>query len=71
MASNVIPIHARKGGGRFAVGHVFIGRYTLLQRLGHGGMGEVWAVMDEKTSLLRALKVLSPDALSAPGARDR
>ncbi len=40
-----------------------IGPYVLLDRLGAGGMGQVFRARHEPTGALRALKVLQPDAI--------
>jgi serine/threonine protein kinase len=40
------------------VGEVFAGRYELLEPIGEGGMGTVWAVRDLKLGEVRAAKLL-------------
>lgn len=44
--------------------------YRFLQALGHGGMGRVWAVVDEQLETTFALKMIHPGTLS-PVARER
>ncbi len=46
-------------------------RYTLLRRLGHGGMAEVWLARDRQTQSVVALKFLSGEHAADAAARDR
>lgn len=48
-------------GERFLPGTILAGRYTVIERAGHGGMGEVYKVEDLKLGQTVALKCL-PDA---------
>src|ERR1700730_13895784 len=50
MTEAVAPIHGRR----------LDARYTLLEKLGAGGQGEVWRAHDETRGVDIALKVLTP-----------
>ena len=47
------------GGPSFAAGDLFARRYRMRRRLGQGGMGSVFAALDESIEDVVALKVLS------------
>lgn len=46
-------------GRDLAAEDLFADRFRLLERVGGGGMGDVWAALDEKQSLRVALKVIA------------
>jgi serine/threonine protein kinase len=52
-------------------GCVFADRYRVLRRIGAGGMGAVYEVLQLETQRHRALKVLLPALVSDPDARQR
>ncbi len=48
-----------------------VGHYTLLERIGSGGMGEVFRARDEKLKRIVAIKFLARDAGADPVRRER
>src|SRR5688572_5641101 len=49
-------------------GRRLCGRYTLIEKLGAGGQGEVWRARDESRGSDLALKVLSPSLARSDAA---
>ncbi len=48
-----------------------LGRYKILEKLGSGGMGEVFVAQDTKLACKVALKILPPDVADSPARRER
>lgn len=48
-----------------------IGKYRILDRIGSGGMGEVFLVQHLNLNVRRAIKVIKPEILTKTGMRER
>ncbi|MEZ4314322.1 MAG: protein kinase [Polyangiaceae bacterium] len=57
--------------GPLAEGQIFRGRYKVISRIGAGGMGEVYEVLDQATDRRRALKLLQARNLHDDDLRKR
>ena len=56
--------------GAWAVGQT-LGRYTLRERIGAGGMGEVWKARDDRLGRTVAIKMLHGNARADETGRER
>jgi serine/threonine protein kinase/Tfp pilus assembly protein PilF len=56
---------------QLTISTLFANRYEILQKLGKGGMGEVYRVKDVKLDEEMALKVLKPDIVAHEGTIER
>lgn len=55
----------------FAPGQIVASRYRIEQRIGHGGMGEVYSAVDQEFYDRVALKTICPAFASEPSSVDR
>ena len=62
----VTPVPTTSGPWSIAPGQV-LGDFTLIQRLGRGGMGEVWEAQQESLGRKVALKLLLPERVDQKG----
>jgi serine/threonine-protein kinase len=65
------PVVHNRGGGTFASGQVVDDRYTIIEKVGLGGWGEVYRAMQHSTKREVALKILRKDVAEGQGARER
>jgi hypothetical protein len=73
------PLLAKKGAGPppvtvsvhiLTAGHK-LGRYTVIEPIGSGGMGQVYRARDQKLERVVAIKILSPGLVTGDEARRR
>jgi serine/threonine protein kinase/tetratricopeptide (TPR) repeat protein len=58
-------------GARFAPGHSFGDRYTVVEQVGAGGMGQVYKAIDRQLNRTVALKLVRPGLQARVGALQR
>jgi serine/threonine-protein kinase len=58
-------------GAGIAKGYIFLGRYRLDERIGRGGMGEVWEATELSLERLVAVKFVHPRLAGDPVSRER
>jgi tetratricopeptide (TPR) repeat protein len=51
---------------RFAPGNVFANRYTIIEEIGHGGMGRVLKAIDRSLGITVAIKIIRSEYASNP-----
>ena len=49
---------------------ILVSRFSLVEKLGEGGMGQVWRVQDLELEIQIAIKVLNPQLMSQPNRID-
>ncbi|HEY7211499.1 MAG TPA: protein kinase [Bryobacteraceae bacterium] len=64
-------IRPRVTGAELGRGSILVGRYEILDRLGQGGMGTVYRVLDRELDRIIALKTIRPDLASNTAALRR
>ena len=65
------PIAGKASDHLVSDGEVLAGRYRILESLGSGGMGEVYAAEDQDLGEQIAIKVIRPQTPFGPGLLDR
>lgn len=65
------PVTSPLAHTRFAPGEDFAGRYTIVEAIGEGGMGDVFKAIDRQTGRTVALKLIRARALERANALER
>ena len=66
-----LPVRRRPGGAMLSTGETVGGRYRVLERIGKGGMGEVYAARDLDLEDRVALKVIRSEDTEEPALLER
>jgi hypothetical protein len=64
LTSGYGPAQAQEDWERFAPGNVFANRYTIIEEMGHGGMGRVYKAIDRSLGITVAIKIIRPEYAS-------
>jgi serine/threonine-protein kinase len=67
----MVPFRVMHGLGKRLKEAQELGSYQLVERLGQGGMGEVWRAEHRMLARQAAVKLVRPEVLGAGGAEDR
>jgi tetratricopeptide (TPR) repeat protein len=66
LTSGFTSVLNEKDWERFAPGNVFANRYTIIEEIGHGGMGRVFKAIDRSLGITVAIKIIRPEYASNP-----
>jgi len=66
LTSGFTSVLAEKNWERFAPGNVFANRYTIIEEIGHGGMGRVYKAIDKFLGITVAIKIIRPEYAANP-----
>jgi tetratricopeptide (TPR) repeat protein len=66
LTSGFTPAPAEGEWERFSPGAVFANRYTIIEEIGHGGMGRVYKSIDKSLGITVAIKIIRPEYASNP-----
>ena len=70
LTSGFTSILTNEDWQRFAPGNVFANRYTIIEEIGHGGMGRVYKAIDRSLGITVAIKIIRPEYASNPRVVD-
>jgi serine/threonine protein kinase/Flp pilus assembly protein TadD len=66
LTSGFTAVLADESWERFAPGSTFANRYTIIEEIGHGGMGRVFKAIDRSLGITVAIKIIRPEYASNP-----